>query len=85
MKKTTLDIKSLNRIFRLLAALEVQVQESMKSLLSAMDDVEKSHRNIVAAHKAHTTMAKQKVGFGHQPTQTVKRRDPPRGGSGVPR
>jgi hypothetical protein len=61
MKKNSLHIKGLNQTFRLLAALEVQVQQLMKQLLGAIDEVEQSHRNIVAAHKAHRTMAEKRT------------------------
>ncbi len=63
MKKNTLNTKGLKRIFSQLAAIEVQIQmtiaSSMKNLLDAIDEVERSHKNIVAAHKAHRTMTKK--------------------------
>ena len=85
MKRTTLDTKGLRMIARKLATLQVQVERLIPMVFDSIYAVERNHQNIVAAHKAHTTMAKQRVGGGYQPKQTLKRQDPPRGGSGVPR
>lgn len=85
MKSSTLNTSGLHRIAINLARLTVLVDRLIPEIVKEATKLEKNHRNIVAAHKAHRTMAKQSVITGYQPTQTRKRHDPPRCGSGVPR
>jgi hypothetical protein len=56
----TLDTKKLKRLVRQLATLQERIGKIMDATLRhEIGRVEKNHRNIVAAHKAHRTMAKK--------------------------
>jgi len=61
MIKITLDTRSLKRLARKLAALQPRIDKIVKAAFAEIGNVEKNHKNIVAAHKAHRTMAKRKA------------------------
>jgi hypothetical protein len=72
--KSTLDTKPLQAIARKLVSLKIQIEQMVPVVFDAIEAVEKSHRNIVAAHKAHLTMAKQGKGISPQRTQRSQRK-----------
>lgn len=58
---STLDTRALERIENRLATLAKKTARLVDDLSIAIYHVGRNHKNIVAAHKAHTTMAKQKT------------------------
>lgn len=72
MKRTTLETKGLLRISRKLSVLSHQISQIVPELLDETYLIERNHKNIVAAHKAHTTMAKKGKTVSPQRTQRKK-------------
>ncbi|MCK9420254.1 MAG: hypothetical protein M0R70_12830 [Nitrospirae bacterium] len=58
MKTSTLDTKGLYRIAKRLTMLATLIKELVPQVIDEMIKLDNNHKNIVAAHRAHTTMAR---------------------------
>jgi hypothetical protein len=74
MKTSTLDTRGLVRIASRITMLATLLQDIVSTVFDERIRLQRNHKNIVAAHRAHTTMARQGKGASPQKTQRTQKK-----------